>query len=136
MFRIVSVAGGVKIKNWPVTLVTPYIPTKITPFTKGLRLVVNPLVQSFSVSYTPLVDMELLAVAYAATGYQDGDYWELIIGGVTIVETNYTKEVAELVKMGPGMIVYPVAAGTQISFVFQNASGTNKIVWPQFRLLK
>ena len=135
MFRVVSVAGALKIKKLPY----PLFPTKYEPKTKGFELQVqNNNLAPFTVEFTPDVDIEFLGVSIACSSYSAGDYWELEIGTEKPYETIYTKELPESINignMGFG-IVYPVAAGTLMKFSFYNASETLKIAWINLKYLK
>ena len=111
----------------------PGFPTLPNPFTKGLKLSIPALVDIYTISYTPDVDMELAGVMLACSGYSDEDYWELEIDGVKYYETIYTKELPEMSVM-QGII--SVTAGTPITLSFYNDSGTGKIVWFNLKFFK
>lgn len=142
-FNVVNAAGGnldkVKVIDEvkKINLPDHLFPSKTRPFTKGFRMEVPPTVGPFTTEYIPDVDMELLDIALACSGYGDNDYWELEIGGEKIIETMYTKELPQHVNTGTQMYtVEKVPAGTTIKLSFYNDSRTTKTVWFDFRFLK
>jgi len=125
--------GQIRVVDLPY----PLYPNKTRPYIKGLQLIVPATAQTYSTTYTPTEDVELLAVAMAASGYSLGDYWWVDVGQERIIDTCYTKELPESVLLGtPWSIVYPVPAGTQIRLSFNNASGTAKRVWWNLHMLR
>src|SRR5690606_37142884 len=98
----------------------PLFPSKHTPFIKGLRMEIPALPGEYEAIYQPAVDMELSGVKFAASGYADRDFWELIVGSEKLYETVYTKELPEAIPTLPSGLVYPVPAGTSIRFIFHN----------------
>jgi len=133
-FGVTVVADGqVRVMDLP----HPLYPRKRRPYIKGLQLIVNPVAQTFTTTYTPSEDVELLSIAMAASGYSLGDYWWVDVGQERILDTIYTKELPESVLLGtPWSIVYPVTAGTPIKLSFHNASGTGKRVWWNLHMLR
>ncbi|MED2002414.1 hypothetical protein P4V86_03450 [Brevibacillus laterosporus] len=88
---------------------------------------------TFSLPY----DTEFLSIAFAASQYCVGDYWELTIGKEKVCQTIFTKELPESVSMGNSFgIVYPIEAGTPIKFDFVNTSGQAKSVWYNIKFLR
>lgn len=134
MFGVVYIADGrIQIRELPF----PWFPKKTKPFVKGLSLSLPAADGTYEASYTPGADMELLTVAVACSGYAADDYWELWVGSERICETIYLKELPESVGMGsPWAVVFPVPAGTPVSFRFRNASATAKRVWVNFHFLR
>lgn len=135
-FTINYSAGGIidEVKNVNIPGV---IPEKRIPYTKGFKLDVPALKDIYSIVYVPEVDMELLAVAIACSGYMPEDYWELSVDGVKIMETIYTKELPESNGLGTLLgCAYKVQAGQEVKIDFHNDSGTSKIVWVNLRFLR
>lgn len=129
----VTVIEEVKKVNLPAHL----FPTKTRPFTKGFRIEVPTLLGPYTKEFTPDVDMELLDVSLACSGYGDDDYWELEIGEEKIIETMYTKELPQHINTGTNMYtVEHIPAGTTIKLSFYNTSQTSKTVWFDLRFLK
>ncbi|ADU50176.1 hypothetical protein Tmar_0051 [Thermaerobacter marianensis DSM 12885] len=133
-FGVTVVADGqVRVMDLP----HPLYPSKRRPYIKGLQLSVPAVAQTYSVTYTPAEDVELLSIAMAASGYGLGDYWWADVGTERLLDSIYTKELPESVLLGtPWSIVYPVAAGTEIKLSFNNASGTAKRVWWNLHMLR
>lgn len=133
-FSISYVAGGVidKVRELPY----PHFSKFTVPYIKGRRIVASGKGVHTDIFSLPF-PTEFLSVAFAASKYCDGDYWELTIGDVKICETIYTKELPESVSMGNSFgIVYPVKENTQIKFDFYNVSGEEKSVWYNVKFLR
>lgn len=133
-FAISYVAGGVidKVRELPY----PHFSKYPVPYIRGRRMEVGgggTFTDTFSLPFPT----EFLSVAFAASQYCDGDYWELTIGKVKICEKIYTKELPESVSMGNSFgIVYPVEENTTLKFNFYNVSGEPKSVWYNIKFLR
>lgn len=93
--------------------------------------------QTFTDTYSLPFPSEFLSVAFAASVYCIGDYWELTVNGVKVCETIYTKELPESVSMGNSFgIVYPLPEDAEIKFDFYNVSGEAKQVWYNVKFLR
>ena len=133
-FAISYVAGGVidKVRELPY----PHFSKYPVPYIKGRRIEVSGE-GVFNDSFSLPFPTEFLSVAFAASEYCDGDYWELTIGGVKVCETVYTKELPESVSMGNSFgIVYPLEENTVLKFDFYNVSGNPKSVWYNIKFLR
>lgn len=128
----------IKQVNWPAHL----FPRLTRPFLKGLTLDVPALSGTYGIQYICPVDMELVNVSLACSGYKDGDQWELVTTApgedpYTVVESMPTRELAESMNMGHHLyIVHRLPAGSVVHFRFDNVSGTSKKVWPSMRYLR
>lgn len=112
-------------------------PTLSKPFTKGFRLPIPAIKGLHKISYTAPSDLELIDVGLACSGYSDGDYWELEVGGNLIMETIYTKELPQHINTGTTLyVVERIPAGTVINMLFTNNTGSSKTVWFDLRFLK
>jgi hypothetical protein len=134
-FQIVYVGGGVidKVRELPY----PHFSKFTQPFVRGRMIDVAASPQTFSDTYSLPFPTEFLSVAFAASQYCVGDYWELTINGVKVCETIYTKELPESVSMGNSFgIVYPLPADAEIKFDFYNISGEAKQVWYNVKFLR
>lgn len=134
-FSVVYVAGGVidKVRELPY----PHFSKFEEPFVKGRMIDVTASPTVFTDSYSLPFPTEFLSVAFAASVYCVGDYWELSINGVKVCETIYTKELPESVSMGNSFgIVYPLPANAAIKFDFYNVSGQTKQVWYNVKFLR
>lgn len=133
-FSVSYVAGGVidKVRELPY----PHFSKYTVPYIKGRRIRAEGggvFTDTFSLPFPT----EFLSVAFAASEYCDGDYWELTLGDVKICETIYTKELPESVSMGNSFgIVYPLEENTTIKFDFHNVSGTAKSIWYNVKFLR
>ncbi|MEK5060928.1 MULTISPECIES: hypothetical protein [unclassified Paenibacillus] len=134
-FNIVYVAGGVidKVRELPY----PHFSKKTIPFIRGQMLDIPAAQTTKSDTFTLPYDTEFLSIAFAASQYCVGDYWELTIGNEKVCQTIFTKELPESVSMGNSFgIVYPIAAGTQIKFDFVNVVPEAKSVWYNIKFLR
>jgi hypothetical protein len=132
-YSVGGVLDEIKKINFPPHL----FPTKTNPFTKGFRMQVPAMKGVYDTRYTVPQDMELIDVGLACSGYSDGDYWELSIGGNKIMETIYTKELPQHINMGTTLYcIEKIPAGTEILLQFYNESATAKTVWFDLRFLK
>lgn len=133
-FSVSYVAGGVidKVRQLPY----PHFSIFTVPYIKGRRIEVTGG-GVFSDTFSLPFPVEFLSVAFAASEYCDGDYWELTLGDVKVCETIYTKELPESVSMGNSFgIVYPLEENTTIKFDFHNVSGQPKSVWYNIKFLR
>lgn len=116
MFNAGYIVGGDidRIKQLPY----PHFSKYPVPYIKGRQLLateVGEVVDTFSLPF----DAEFLSVAFSASAYCAGDYWELTIGDNPICERIYAKGLPESVSMGNSFgIVYPIEKGTPITFKF------------------
>jgi hypothetical protein len=133
-FHLAVVADGqVRIHDLP----HPLYPKKTRPYIKGLQLSIPAAAGTYTAKYTVPQDMELLSVAFAASGFSLDDYWFVDVGNERILDTIFTKELPESVLMGtPWSIVLPVAAGTVITLGFVNDSATAKRAWWNLHFLR
>ena len=133
-FVVSHVAGGVidKVRQLPY----PHFSIFTVPYIKGRRIKAEGegvFVDTFSLPFPT----EFLSVAFAASKYCDGDYWELTLGDVKVCETIYAKELPESVSMGNSFgIVYPLKENTVIKFEFHNVSGEVKFIWYNIKFLR
>lgn len=129
-------------------------PTLFGKYMKGLRMELPAAIAPFSVEYQLPVEMEFAEISFAATGYSDGDYWEMFIGlppGPTppggtqppervfelIYETIYTKELPQSIVAGNGIgNITKLPAGTIIRMVFHNESAASKTVYYDLKFFK
>ncbi|MEK3920166.1 MULTISPECIES: hypothetical protein [unclassified Paenibacillus] len=134
-FNVSYIAGGVidKVRELPY----PHFSKKTIPFIRGQMLDIPASKTTKSDTFTLAYDTEFLSIAFAASHYCVGDYWELMIGTEKVCRTIYTKELPESVSMGNSFgIVYPIPAGTPITFDFYNAVAEAKSVWYNIKFLR
>lgn len=131
--------GGVidEIKKINFNFPGHLFPELTSPFTKGFRMEVPAMTGTFTSIYTAPVDLELIDVGLACSGYGDEDYWELEVGTNKIIETMYTKELPQHINMGTTLyVIEKIPAGTDITLSFVNNSETSKTIWFDLRFLK
>jgi hypothetical protein len=137
-------AGGyldeIKKINFPSHL----FPRLTNSYNKGFKngIQMPAIAGTYSVEYECPVDMELINISLACSGYMSGDYWECYITQpgeeeYCMVETMPTRELAESINMGNVLyIVQRLAAGSKVRIDFHNDSGTSKVAWPSLRFLR
>ncbi|WP_145052837.1 hypothetical protein [Paenibacillus xylanexedens] len=134
-FQVVYLAGGVvdKVRELPY----PHFSKYTRPYIRGRMVDVTASPQVFADTYTLPYPTEFLSVAFAASEYCIGDFWELTVNGDKVCETIYTKELPESVSMGNSFgIVYPLPENAEIKFEYHNLSGTKKQVWYNVKFLR
>lgn len=130
--RVITV-DEVKNVNFPAHL----FPVLSKPYTKGFRMQIPPVKGLRSISYTSPVDLELIDVGMACSGYSDGDYFEIQVGDEKIMETIYTKELPQHINTGTTLyVVERIPAGTEIKMFFMNETGSTKTVWFDLRFMR
>lgn len=132
-YPVGGVIDEVKKINFPPHL----FPQKTKPFTKGFKIDIPAMAGVFEQKYIPAVDVELVDVGLACSGYGEDDYWEMAVGTEKTIETMYTKELPQNINMGTTLYtVIKILAGTEIKLQFHNNSGSSKTVWFDLRFLK
>jgi hypothetical protein len=113
-----------KISKFPY----PLFPKFKHPYSLGFRLEVMEQVTEFILDFElPSVDMELVEITFTASGYNDGDFWSLVINDQYVLNNIYTKEVGQV---KPLKVIKSIPSGsTQNKFIFSNVSGQSKIIW-------
>lgn len=137
----IDTIGEIKRIHFPEAM----FPDADTARMKGFRLDIPAGVTApQTVETTFTMDIYLVDIGVACSGYHDGDYWELELVTVNgtdeqtekMCETMYTKELPENIAIGNSLnLAQKIPAGTKIRFVFYNISGTSKKVWPTMRYL-
>lgn len=133
-FTINYVAGGVldKVRELPY----PHFSKFTIPYLKGRKISVG-TDEKYTDTFTLPFRVEFLSLAFAASKYCDGDYWELSIGDIKVCESVYTKELPESVSMGNSFgVVYPVESDVPFTFIYYNNSGQPKSVWYNIKFLR
>lgn len=122
----VSEIGVIRQIDYPEHLV----PDTNLVGTKGFRLAIDAINDTFSVETTFEMDIYISDINVTCSKYEDLDYWELE-GNNKICESIYTLEAANSpAPCSNGFGIYPkITAGTPIKFSFYNGSGNAKIAW-------
>lgn len=110
----------------------PFYPTKTEPFIKGIRIEILSDASLSTNIYQIEKASELISVAIACKSYYDKDNWDLVINGVTIVESCYTKELPEGLFL---MVAHPLKTGDTIEFRFKNEAGKLNVAWVNYQFL-
>lgn len=70
---------------------------------------------------------ELQSFVYSATGYTDKDNYSLKVGEDFILKNIYTKELGQVKEIRPIVKIDPTLMN--FKFIFNNVSGTSKVIW-------
>lgn len=124
-----QIINSLSIKSLPSHL----FPSKKKPFVKGKIVNIPALQGDYEDYYTVDVDCEMLAISIAASDYTSPDCWDLYVDGQLVCETVYMKEVAEDFRFD---VVIPLSRGSEIRFVYHNATDTDKIIWYNLKFAK
>jgi len=72
-------------------------------------------------------DYELQSVAFSASGYKDKDNYDLVLNDTYVLRQIYTKELGQIKEIRPILKITP--GKDSFKFVFNNVTGTSKILW-------
>jgi len=75
----------------------------------------------------------ITGIAYSLSAWNFKDNWDLGIGKEIIFNNVTTKEYGEHKHFN---VFYPVTSGSKIKFIFNNNSGSSKILWVDFNILE
>jgi hypothetical protein len=75
---------------------------------------------------------ELLSLAFASTGYKDGDNFSLKLNDKFILSTIYTKELGQVKEIKPVRKIDPSL--DTLTFIYSNITGSSKVIWVDFDL--
>ncbi|OAA92998.1 hypothetical protein [Clostridium coskatii] len=76
---------------------------------------------------------KITGITYSQSAWNFQDTWDLKAGDTTLFTGVRTKEYGENKFFN---VFYPVAAGQKIDFMFNNVSGSSKILWVDFNILE
>jgi hypothetical protein len=107
----------------------PLFPKNKNVFPLGLRYDIPAVIQDneFEISLPVGKSLELLSLAFSATGYKDRDKYSLIKNNEYIVKDIYTKELGQVKEIRP--VVKLIADDDTLTFIYHNDSGTSKVIW-------
>lgn len=108
---------------WPLFPKYKYI------YQKGERFDIPALIQTMEFEIQLPVDnkYELMSLAFASTGYKDGDCFSLILNDKYVLYNIYTKELGQVKQIQP---VRKIDTSTDtLKFVYNNTTGTSKVIW-------
>jgi hypothetical protein len=75
-------------------------------------------------------DYELQSYTFSATGYKDQDNYNLIRNDQYVLKQIYTKELGHIKEIRPILKITP--GKDTLKFVFNNVTGTSKVIWIDF----
>jgi hypothetical protein len=75
----------------------------------------------------------ITGITYSLSAWNYEDNWNLIVGETELFTTIGTKEYGEHKFFN---VYYPITAGQSIQFIYNNNSGSSKILWVDFNILE
>lgn len=75
----------------------------------------------------------ITGITYSLSTWNYEDSWDLYVGTTQLFRTVRTKEYGEHKHFN---VYYPITAGQEIRFVFNNISESSRIVWVDFNVLE
>lgn len=111
---------------WPLFPKYKYI------YHQGERFDIPALIQDleFTISLPANNKYELLSIAFASTGYKDGDSFSLKLNDTLILKNIYTKELGQVKQIQPVRKI----DSSILTFIYHNTTGTSKVIWIDFDL--
>lgn len=111
---------------WPLFPKYKYI------YHQGERFDIPALIQDFefTINLPPNNKYELLSIAFASTGYKDGDSFSLKLNDTLILKNIYTKELGQVKQIQPVRKI----DSSILTFIYHNTTGTSKVIWIDFDL--
>jgi len=107
---------------------SPLFPKYKNSIPVGLRYDIPALAQDFDFNIVlPVNRYELKGVVFSSTGYKDQDFFDVTINNVYILNSVYTKELAQQIDLSP--IAKFSMPKDVVVFTFHNTSGTSKVIW-------
>ncbi|WP_368488372.1 hypothetical protein [Clostridium sp. BJN0013] len=88
---------------------------------------------TYTIEFTVSKSGRITGITYSQSAWNFQDTWDLKVGEDTLFTGVRTKEYGENKFFN---VFYPVTAGQKIDFVFNNASGSSKILWVDFNILE
>ncbi len=113
---------------WPLFPKYKYI------YHQGERFDIPALIQDFefTISLPANNKYELLSIAFASTGYKDGDSFSLRLNDKVILNKIYTKELGQAKQIQPVRKID--SSQDTLTFIYHNTTGTSKVIWVDFDL--
>ncbi|WP_315114566.1 hypothetical protein [uncultured Clostridium sp.] len=85
------------------------------------------------IKFTAPKKARVTGITYSLSTWNLQDSWDLVIGGEKLFDKVRTKEYGEHKYFN---VFYPIDAGQIIKFVFNNDSGSSKVLWVDFNILE
>lgn len=87
----------------------------------------------YTIEFTVSKKGRITGITTSQSAWNFQDTWDLKVGEDTLFTGVRTKEYRENKFFN---VFYPVTAGQKIDFVFNNISGSSKILWVDFNILE
>ncbi|WP_373845422.1 hypothetical protein [Clostridium sp.] len=88
---------------------------------------------TYTIEFTVPKAGRITGITTSQSAWNFQDTWDLKVGDDTLFTGVRTKEYGENKFLN---VFYPVTAGQKIDFVFNNVSGSSKILWVDFNILE
>lgn len=99
----------------------------------GEMLQVPAAAGDYTIEFTVPVTGEITGITTSQSAWNFQDTWDLKVGDTELFIGVRTKEYGENKFFN---VFYPVTAGQKIDFVFNNISGSSKVLWVDFNILE
>lgn len=87
----------------------------------------------YEIEFTVPAKGRITGITYSLSAWNYEDSWDLYVGATKLFSNVRTKEYGEHKYFN---VFYPITGGQKIRFVYNNVSGSNRIVWVDFNLLE
>lgn len=84
----------------------------------------------YTIEFTAPANSQLTGITYSQSCWNLEDSWDLVIGEEKLFDGVRTKEYGEHKYFN---VFYPI--GDKVKFIFNNNSGSNKVIWVDFNVL-
>ena len=101
----------------------------------GEMLELNPIngQTQYEIVLTAPTKGRITGITYSLSTWNYEDSWDLYVGSTKLFSNVRTKEYGEHKHFN---VYYPINGGQQIRFVYNNTSGSSRIVWVDFNVLE
>ena len=113
----------------------PLFPRYKNSFPYGVRIPIPAVRETFQYDIDLPIDnkYELRGVSFSASGYKDGDYYDIMKNSTYIVKHLHTKELAQEKVLHP--ISRFIPESDVLRFIYYNETGTSKSLWIDFNFV-
>ncbi|MBM7869293.1 hypothetical protein JOC70_000762 [Clostridium pascui] len=88
---------------------------------------------AYEIKFTAPAKGRITGITYSLSAWNHEDSWDLLVGTTKLFTKVRTKEYGEHKHFN---VYYPITAGQDIRFVYNNTSGSSCIVWVDFSVLE
>ncbi|WP_123053156.1 hypothetical protein [Clostridium sp. JN-1] len=99
----------------------------------GEMLEIPASLETYTIEFAVPKKGRITGITYSQSAWNFQDTWDLKVGDNILFTGVRTKEYGENKFFN---VFYPVTAGQKIDFVFNNTSGSSKILWVDFNILE